>query len=135
MNTVHLVGKIATDIRVREFPSKTRPEPMVKAQFLMVIPAPKKDGQPDWVPVETWNTQAKNLVRFNRKGSRIAVTGRIRSQFFDPNGKERGGSLRPTVVAEGIDYLTQPNRAAAASVGETITAALATSAPAKAGKS
>jgi single-strand DNA-binding protein len=123
MNTVHLVGKIATDIKVREFPSKTRSEPMVKAQFLLVVPAPKKDGQPDWVPVETWNIQAKNLVRFNGKGSRIAVTGRIRSQFYDPNGKERGGTLRPTVVADGIDYLTQPTKQPA-SVGEVITEAL-----------
>ena len=83
MNTVHLVGKIATDIRVREFPSSKRPEPMVKASFLLAVPPPVK-------------------------GSRIAISGRIHSRFYDPNGKERGGSLRPTVVADGIDYLTQP---------------------------
>jgi single-stranded DNA-binding protein len=108
VNTVHLVGKIATDIRVREFPSSKRPEPMVKASFLLAVPPPTKAGEPDWVPIETWNAQARNLVRFNRKGSRIAVSGRIHSRFYDPNGKERGGSLRPTVVADGIDYLTQP---------------------------
>ena len=113
MNSVHLVGRIATDIKIREFPSKNGPEPTVKAEFLLVVGAPRKDGQADWLPVETWGSQAKNLVRFNHKGSRIAVTGRIRSHFYDPNGKERGGTLRPTVVAEGIDYLTQPRTAAA----------------------
>jgi single-stranded DNA-binding protein len=81
---------------------------MVKASFLLAVPPPTKGGEPDWVPVETWNVQARNLARFNRKGSRIAVSGRLRSRFYDPNGKERGGSLHPTVVADGIDYLTQP---------------------------
>jgi single-strand DNA-binding protein len=116
VNTVHLVGKIATDIRLREFRSSKRAEPMVKASFLLAVPPPTKGGEPDWVPVETWNVQARNLARFNRKGSRIAVSGRLRSRFYDPNGKERGGSLHPTVVADGIDYLTQPRPEAAPAV-------------------
>ena len=114
MNTVHLVGKIATDIRLRELPSSTRPEPMVKASFLLAVPPPVRGGEPDWVPVETWNAQARNLVRFNHKGSRIAVSGRLRSRFFDKDGKERGGTLRPCVVADGIDYLTPPRTEATA---------------------
>jgi single-stranded DNA-binding protein len=51
---------------------------------------------------------APRSARPARKGSRIAVSGRLRSRFYDPNGKERGGSLRPTVIADGIDYLTPP---------------------------
>ena len=41
------------------------------------------------------------------------MSGRLRSRFYDPNGKERGGSLRPCVVADGIDYLTPPRAEAA----------------------
>lgn len=116
MNTVHLVGKIATNINVKEYPSKSGGEAMTKAAFLMVVPADRKNGEPDWVRVEVWNGQATNLVRFNRKGSRISVTGRLGGWFYNPEGGERGGTLRTVVVAKNIDYLSPPQTGVVAEV-------------------
>ena len=52
-------------------------------------------------------SQARNLVRFNDKGSKVAVSGRIRSDFYNPDGVPNGGQLRSAVVADRIEYLTQ----------------------------
>ena len=99
MNTVHLVGKIASDIKLQEFGEK------VKASFLLAVTRPVRDSEPDFVRCETWGKQAQNLVKFNQKGSRIAVTGHLRSRFYNPTGGNRGGQLMAAVVAEEIVYL------------------------------
>lgn len=109
MNTVHLVGNIATDIRLQEFDALTSTgQRKAKASFLLAVNRPVKDADPDWVRVETWNGQARNLVQYNRKGSRIGVTGHLRGEFYNPEGGERGGELRTVVAAEEIVYLSAP---------------------------
>jgi single-strand DNA-binding protein len=72
------------------------------------------DGEepaPDFVPVEAWGPLARALAQFNQKGSKIGVTGRIRSEFWAPEGEK--GSLRTAVVAERIDFLTPKPKSAA----------------------
>jgi single-strand DNA-binding protein len=113
MNTVHLVGKVASDIKLQEFGASGGGDARAKASFLIAVRravARRTDGarKADMIRVETWGTQARNLVKFNEKGSRIAVTGRIRGEFYNPDGGDRGGQLRTVVVAEEIVYLTPP---------------------------
>ena len=45
-------------------------------------------------------------MRFVGNGSRVAVTGRLRGTFYNPEGTERGGQLRLVVVADHITYLS-----------------------------
>lgn len=108
MNTVQLVGKIATDIHLQQFGQAGTDTAKTKATFLLAVGRPVRNAEPDWVRVETWGKQAQNLVRFNGKGSRIAVSGRLRGQFYNPDGGDRGGQLRLIVVAEQIQFLGAP---------------------------
>lgn len=108
MNTVQLVGRIATEIRLQEF-NKASGGTLYKASFLLAVSPPVKTAQPDFVQVETWGTTAQNLVRFNGRGSRISVKGRVRGQFWNPDGGTRGGKLRQVVVAQQIEFLGAPN--------------------------
>lgn len=117
MNEVHLVGRIATEIRRDEFNTRSGMRP--KASFLMAIPKPRKEvTEPDWVRVETWGVQAENVVKFCGKGSRIAVSGRLRGEFYNPDGKARGGQLRVVVVADAITYLSAPSGRTAETSGK-----------------
>ena len=118
MNTVQLVGKIATDIQLQQFGQAGTDTAKTKATFLLAVGRPVRNAEPDWVRVETWGKQAQNLVRFNGKGSRIAVSGRLRGQFYNPDGGDRGGQLRLIVVAEQIQFLgaPKPDGAAASAV-------------------
>lgn len=109
MNSVQLVGNIATDIQFREFDSVTQAgHRKAKASFLLAVSRPIKDSEPDWVRIETWNTLARNLIQFNRKGSRVGVSGHLRGEFYNPDGGDRGGELRTVVVADEIHYLSPP---------------------------
>lgn len=133
-NTAFFIGNVATKITVEEF---TRPdgEVLVKSRCLVAVSRLGKrsaDGDepaPDWVPVEAWGALARALAQFNQKGSKIGVTGRIRSEFWTPEGEK--GSLRTAVVAERIDFLTprprpavvEPEEAVEASAARTVAAA------------
>lgn len=115
MNTVQLVGRIATEIRLQEFNSAKGT--YHKASFLLAVSAPTKGVQPDFIQVETWGVTAENLVRYTGRGHRISVKGRVRGQFWNRDGGDRGGKLRQVVVAEQIDFLGAPKGQAAAGGG------------------
>jgi single-strand DNA-binding protein len=125
-NAVHLIGNVATEIKTEEF-KRGDGEVLVKARFLLAVSrmgkrsAKGEEPAPDWIPVEVWGTLARALAQHNGKGSKIGVTGRIRSEFYKPEGQEKG-SLRTAVVAERIDFLT-PKPKAAAEAGEAATPA------------
>jgi single-stranded DNA-binding protein len=110
MNHVELLGVVASEVRVQQFIAAGKPEPQVRASFLCAVRRRDRTQEPDWVRVETWGVQARNLVRFNGKGSRVAVTGRLRGTFYNPDGKERRGQLRLVVVADQITYLSPPRK-------------------------
>jgi single-strand DNA-binding protein len=116
-NAVHLIGNVATEIKTEEF-KRGDGEVLVKARFLLAVSrmgkrsAKGEEPAPDWIPVEVWGTLARALAQHNGKGSKIGVTGRIRSEFYKPEGQEKG-SLRTAVVAERIDFLTPKPKAAA----------------------
>ena len=113
-NTVFFIGNVATRITVERF-TRTDGELLDKARCLVAVSRLAKRGvegdepSPDFVPVEAWGALARAFAQFNDKGSKIGVTGRIRSEFYKPEGAEKG-SLRTAVVAERIDFLTPRRR-------------------------
>lgn len=107
MNHVELIGVVASQVRLEGFPAAAN-GPQTKETLLCAVRRRPKDQAPDWERVETWGAQARNLVRFNGKGPRVAITGRLRGTFYSPDGKERGGQLRLTVVAGAVTYLSAP---------------------------
>lgn len=106
MNSVTLTGSIAGPITSREFGSGEAAK--VKARFLLAVRRPGRDSKPDLIPVETWGSQATNLTRFCGPKSRVSVSGRLRSEFYNPSGAERGGKLQTVVVADRIEFLSPP---------------------------
>jgi single stranded DNA-binding protein len=112
-NSVHLIGNVGTEIKVEEG-RRADGEVWVKARFVLAVNRVGRrsaDGQepaPDWIRVEVWGTLARALAQYNGKGSKLAVTGRLRGEYYGPEGERP--SLRITVVAERIDFLTPKAR-------------------------
>lgn len=110
MNIITLTGKIASDFDLQELNGKDGHE-LVKVRFLLAVKRRGgKDAGVDFIRVEAWNQLARNLVRFNTKGSRVAVVGRLRSEFYNRDGGDRGGELRSAVVGANIEFLSAPSQ-------------------------
>ena len=73
MNTVTLIGNLATDVEVRDVGDDKR-----VANFLLAVDRPAADSDADFVRITAWNRQAEVCAEFLAKGRRVAVEGRLR---------------------------------------------------------
>jgi single-stranded DNA-binding protein len=108
-NTIHLIGNVATVITRNDY---TRPdgEVLTKIRFLLAADKdlrPRADGKPwpaDYIPVEVWGPTARAVAEFNGKGSKLAIKGRLKGEFYRPEGAEKD-VLQIAVVADHVDFL------------------------------
>jgi single-stranded DNA-binding protein len=111
VNTVQLIGRIGSVFKEERFP-RDGGEDFLKVRFLLKVRRPVKveEGQipkQEWVRVEVWGPTAASLMAWNRKGSRIGITGRMRGDLYQPEGASHP-EVRMAVVAERIDFLSDP---------------------------
>lgn len=102
INNVVLVGRLTRDADLRYTGSGT-----AVASFTVAVDRPFTNAQgereTDFVSCVVWKKPAENLANFTRKGSMIAVAGRIQTRNYTGND---GKKVYVTeVVAENIQYL------------------------------
>jgi single-stranded DNA-binding protein len=113
-NTIHLIGNVASVITRNDYP---RPdgEVLTKIRFLLATDKdlkPRPDGKPwpaDYIPVEVWGATARAVAEYKGKGSKLAIRGRLKGEFYRPEGAEKD-VLQVAVVADRVDFLG-PKRA------------------------
>ena len=107
MNQVFLIGRISNDLELKYLPNSQN----CKVNFQIAVRGIKKqDGsqETDFIPVEVWNKTAENLTKFQSKGSRIAVRGRIAiDNYSDQQGNKKSFTK---VVASEIEFLETANK-------------------------
>jgi single-strand DNA-binding protein len=107
VNVVTLIGNLATDVDVRDIGDDKK-----VANFLLAVDRPSTDADADFVRITAWNRQAEVCSEFLTKGRRVAVEGRLRSSSWeDAEGKKR---TAVEIVARSVEFLSGPNREAAA---------------------
>jgi single-strand DNA-binding protein len=100
VNSVSLIGNLATDVELKEIAGDKK-----VANFLLAVPRPTKDSEADFVGVSVWDRQAETCAEFLSKGKRVAVDGRLKSRSWDENGKRR---TVVEVVANRVQFLSPP---------------------------
>lgn len=75
MNLISLIGRAGRDPELRYFESGT-----MIASFSLAVNAYKRDEAPDWFNLEIWGKQAQVAADYVRKGTQLAVYGRINQQ-------------------------------------------------------
>lgn len=108
MNTVFLVGNLATDVTTRKVvvvSGDDRRETST-ASFLLAVNRPRRNGEnagADFVRVEVWGRMADVASQYLARGRRIAVVGRLRSNRYQAQDGTTRYDLR--VVARQLQFL------------------------------
>ena len=97
MNSVNLIGNLATDVDVKDVP----PDKKV-ASFVLAVDRANREGGADFVTVSAWDRQAELCAEYLGKGRRIAVDGRLKSRSWEDEGKRRSAI---EVVARRVEFL------------------------------
>lgn len=90
VNKVILVGNLGRDPEVRHLPSGAS-----VASFSLATTESYKDkngnrvDQTEWHNIEVWEGQAKIAEQYLKKGSKIYLEGRIKTDTWEDNGQKR----------------------------------------------
>lgn len=99
MNVITLAGRAGRDPEVKYFESGT-----VVANLTLAVNSTKKDADADWFSLQIWGKTAQIAADYVRKGSQIAVTGRMTSeQWTDRNTGEKRS--KPVVIVDRLTLL------------------------------
>ena len=97
MNTVSLIGNLATDVELKDIGDDKK-----VASFLLAVDRPSQDGGADFVRIAAWNRQAETCAEYLAKGAKVGVDGRLRSRSWEEDGKRRSAV---EVVANRVQFL------------------------------
>ena len=90
MNSVNLIGNLATDVELRDVGEEKK-----VASFLLAVDHGGSDGGADFVWVSAWDRQAETCAEYLGKGSRVGVVGRLKSRTWEKDGEGGTGSRSP----------------------------------------
>ena len=97
MNEVVLIGRLTKDIEIR---STQTGKPV--AAFSLAVDRRGKDAGADFISCVAWNQTAEAMNRYLRKGSKIAVVGRLHTRTYD--GRD-GKRYVTEVIVNEVDFL------------------------------
>jgi single-strand DNA-binding protein len=100
MNSVSLIGNLATEVELRDVGEDKK-----VAGFLLAVNRGGRDAGADFVGVTAWDRQAELCDEYLSKGARVGVVGRLRSHSWDEEGKRR---TVVEVVCHRVDFLSGP---------------------------
>lgn len=97
MNSVSLVGNLATDVELKQVNEKK------VASFLLAVGRAGRDAGADFVWISAWDRQAELCDEYLGKGDRIGIEGRLKSRTWEQDGRRRDAI---EIVARRIDFLS-----------------------------
>ena len=108
MNSVNLIGNLATDVELREFGEEKR-----LATFRLAVHRESNDDQADFFRVAVWDRQAQLCADYLAKGRKVGVEGRLRQRTWEDEGQKRS---MVEVVARRVEFLSPPSAGSGAEV-------------------
>lgn len=102
MNTAILIGNIVNDPELRYTTGENQ---TATCRFRIAV----NDGYGDkretsFITIQAWRKQAENVCRYCHKGSKVCVTGKIRTGSYE--NKEGRKVYTFEIVASNIEFLT-----------------------------
>lgn len=101
MNKVVLIGRLTRDPELR-YTSSNIPS----ARFTLAVNRPFQnqngERETDFINVVVWRRQAENVGKYVKKGSLVAVEGRIQTGSYEKDGQR---VFTTDVVADNVQFL------------------------------
>lgn len=100
MNKCVITGRIVKDPTLEHTKSGTP-----TCQFTIATNRPiVRDGkrETDFITCVVWNKQAENLVKFQKKGNLVGVTGELRIDRYEVNNEKR---YKTYILCQEIEFL------------------------------
>lgn len=103
LNKVIMIGRLTKDPELRYTPNG-----VAVCQFTLAVDRPfaNQNGErgADFIPMVAWKKVAENCANYLKKGSQVAVDGRIQTRNYENN---EGRKVYVTeVIAESVQFLT-----------------------------
>ena len=114
MNSVHLIGNLATEVELRDVAEEKK-----VASFLLAVGRGAREAGAAFVWVAAWDRQAELCAEYLGKGCRIAVDGRLKSRSWEQDGKRRDAI---EIVARRVEFLSSRERETQETPFEAVTA-------------
>lgn len=128
INNVVLLGNLTRDIELRFTPKGAAVANMGLAlNRVWTDEGGQKKEEVTFLDVAVFSKQAENCAKYLKKGSQVAVIGRLRQESWDDKQTGQKKS-KITVVADNVQFLGAP--AGGAPAGQPARAAVAAAAPA-----
>lgn len=98
MNSINLTGNICNDLEV-----KTTQSGKTVLSFNLAVKRPFSKDTTDFIPVVVWDQGATYLGRYGKKGSRLALSGKLTTRKYqDKDGNNRTAY---EVVADTVELM------------------------------
>ena len=105
MNNVCLVGRLTRDPELR-----TTSSGVANCRFSLAVDGrPDSNGNPhtDFINIVVWRNQAENVAKYCKKGSQVAISGRIQTGSYQ--GSDGNTRYTTDVVADRVQFLGSKN--------------------------
>ena len=98
MNSVNFTGNVCNDIELKNTPSGK-----AVVSLNLAVKRPYSKDTTDFIPLVCWDKSAEYLSRYARKGSKIAVSGKLTTRKYqDKDGHNRTAF---EVVCDSVEIL------------------------------
>lgn len=105
MNSINLTGNICNDLEV-----KTTQSGKTVVSFNLAVKRPFSKDTTDFIPVVVWDQGATYLGRYGKKGSRLALSGKLTTRKYqDKDGINRTAY---EVVADSVELMDSKSETA-----------------------
>ena len=107
MNKVILIGRLTKDPELKTTPSGTATTSFTVAVDRTFVNQQTGQREADFINCVAWRKQAENISRFCKKGSQVAVEGRIQVRNYDA----QDGTKRyvTEVICDNVTFLGSKN--------------------------
>jgi len=117
VNRVVLIGRLTRDPELRALPSGTS-----VCSLRLACNSARRDGdgdlveRPNYFDVSVYGAPAESVARYTRRGSRVAVDGRLEWREWDTATQERRQAV--SIVADTVQFLERAGEGAGAPAHE-----------------